>query len=687
MRISLTLGLLSAAVAQQRSEQHVETPPPVAVAHCTKAGGCKLEHMNLTLDGNWRWAHGMNCQGVGAARQCYSSGNCYTSGSWDKKACDDPDDCAQNCALEGVTGQEYKNTYGVVPVAGGVELKFVSMGAGGQNVGSRLYLMDTEETYKLFKLKNREFTFDVDVSGLPCGLNGAVYFSEMQVDGGKGGSNTAGAKYGTGYCDAQCPHDIKFMNGKANIKKWNITDTTGSLGSCCTEMDIWEANKASTAYTPHPCLNEGLEVCEGLKCGDTAKGERYQGLCDKDGCDFNSYRLGEHTFLGEGAGFTINTEKPITIVTQWITSDGTDYGDLTEIRRLYVQDGKVIQNSDASRVEGGGNSITDEFCAAQKKAFGDPNDFAKKGGLRSVGKTLDRGMVLVLSLWDDHISRMLWLDSNTGNKTTKDLFGSLRGPCPTDSGAPSELRSKYPSASVSYTNIMYGEIDSTYTAGDAAKPSSAEKADATFEAKLRAFSAPPTQAPPPPQPQQPVQQQPMQPQQVVQQPAQQPAQQPVQQQVQPVLTPQQVAQSQQGAASPASSSGGCGAAFDQCGGQQFTGGTCCQQGCTCEARGGFYSQCVPPEGMYMCNNQALTSVVMKQQSSDSAPLRGALGSSASDDSESGSTSRWAGGAAVWAAVPAALAAAALVAVGRTRARRASPGAAPAGGDDQPLIGC
>lgn len=58
-----------------------------------------------------------------------------------------------------------------------------------------------------------------DMFFMPCGLNGAVYFVEMDADGGKeratasGGSNTAGAKYGTGYCDAQCPHDMKFMEG------------------------------------------------------------------------------------------------------------------------------------------------------------------------------------------------------------------------------------------------------------------------------------------------------------------------------------------------------------------------------------------------------------------------------------------------------------------------------------------
>jgi cellulose 1,4-beta-cellobiosidase len=72
----------------------------------------------------------------------------------------------------------------------------------------------------MFKLLNKEFTFDVDVSNLPCGLNGALYFVEMNENGDIGGDNKAGAKYGTGYCDAQCPHDIKFINGAANSEGW-----------------------------------------------------------------------------------------------------------------------------------------------------------------------------------------------------------------------------------------------------------------------------------------------------------------------------------------------------------------------------------------------------------------------------------------------------------------------------------
>jgi hypothetical protein len=46
----------------------------------------------------------------------------------------------------------------------------------------------------MFKLIGNEFTFDVDLSQLPCGLNGALYFVSMPQKG----HGTPGAKYGTG---------------------------------------------------------------------------------------------------------------------------------------------------------------------------------------------------------------------------------------------------------------------------------------------------------------------------------------------------------------------------------------------------------------------------------------------------------------------------------------------------------
>lgn len=56
----------------------------------------------------------------------------------------------------------------------------------------------------MFNLTDSEFSFDVEVFKLACGLNGALYLTSMGADGGmsKYDDNNAGAKYGAGYCDA-----------------------------------------------------------------------------------------------------------------------------------------------------------------------------------------------------------------------------------------------------------------------------------------------------------------------------------------------------------------------------------------------------------------------------------------------------------------------------------------------------
>jgi hypothetical protein len=66
-----------------------------------------------------------------------------------------------------------------------------------------------------------------------------------------------------------------------------------------------------------------------------------------------------------------------------------------------LQNGKVIENS-KTNIPGidATASIMDKFCEQQKKAFGDQNDFKAKGGFAALGKVLDKGVVLVLSLWD-----------------------------------------------------------------------------------------------------------------------------------------------------------------------------------------------------------------------------------------------------------------------------------------------
>ena len=220
-------------------------------------------------------------------------------------------------------------------------------------------------------------------------------------------------------------------------------------------MDIWEANSISTAYTPHPCKGTGLVACtSATDCGDGDN--RYKGVCDKDGCDFNSYRMGVKNFYGPGA--TLDTKAKMTVVTQFIGSGSS----LSEIKRFYIQNGKVYKNSQSTISGVSGNSITDAFCKAQKSAFGDTSSFATLGGLNAMGASLARGHVLVMSLWDDHAVNMLWLDSTYPTTADASKPGIARGTCPTTSGAPADVEANSPNSSVVFSNIRFGPIGSTF---------------------------------------------------------------------------------------------------------------------------------------------------------------------------------------------------------------------------------
>lgn len=453
------LAFLSTSLTQNTGTQKTEYHLPLTVQVCQSSGSCSNVQAKVTMDANWRWTHNAN-----------GYTNCYTGNTWDANLCPDPATCTANCVLEGVTSGDWNSPYGVFSTGSQLQLNFVTYGQYGNNIGSRTYLLADDDNYYMFKLKNKEFTFDVDVSNLPCGLNGALYFVSMDQDGGKAAhpSNKGGARYGEGYCDAQCPHDIKFINGEANVLNWKPSPTdpnsgTGKYGSCCVEMDIWEANINDHAFTAHPCSQVGQYRCEGVECGDNSSGQRYDGVCDKDGCDFNGYRMGDKTFFGPGSGFTVDSSKPMTVVTQFITADGTDTGALTEIRRIFVQNGKVIQNS-MSNLPGlpKYNSITDANCVKQKTLFGETDAFSSKGGLKIMDQAFSKGMVLVMSLWDDHEANMLWLDSDYPLNKPKTTPGVTRGPCATDSGKPTDVESKYASSNVKYSNIRTGPIGSTY---------------------------------------------------------------------------------------------------------------------------------------------------------------------------------------------------------------------------------
>ena len=308
-------------------------------------------------------------------------------------------------------------------------------------------------------------------------------------------------------------------------------------------MDIWEANSISTAFTPHSSDPTGQTMCSGDACGGTYSSDRYAGVTDPDGCDFNSFRQGNKEFYGPGK--TVNTNSVFTVVTQFLTNTGTDSGTLSEIKRFYVQNGVVIPNSQSTIAGNPGNSLTDSFCKAQKTVFGDQDIYNLHGGFSSMSKALKDGMVLSLSLWDDYAANMLWLDSNYPVDADPAKPGIARGSCPTTSGVPADVEAAHPDAYVIYSNIKVGAINSTFNAGSVVNPptggsSSSTRATSSTTLRTSTTSTRTTTA----------------------------------------------------AATTSSAASGGAVRWGQCGGIGFTGPTTCQSPWTCTYSSPYYSQCL-----------------------------------------------------------------------------------------------
>jgi hypothetical protein len=190
-------------------------------------------------------------------------------------------------------------------------------------------------------------------------------------------------------------------------------------GTGCAEFDIQEANNKAMVYTTHTCQGTGQMASNGL--------------CDTGGCGFNAFRYGGKTFWGTD----VNPAQKMTIVTQFLASGTT----LTEIRRIYVQGGKKIPNPMLKIYNTADyDSITDGFC----KTAGHQTDGWH--ALSHMGDSFNRGHVLVFSLWDSN--DMGWLDAGE------------YGPC--DNPSKETIEAQHPNMKVTWSNIKYGDIDSTY---------------------------------------------------------------------------------------------------------------------------------------------------------------------------------------------------------------------------------
>ncbi|CAN8100294.1 unnamed protein product [Discula destructiva] len=342
--------------------------------------------------------------------------------------CPDQKTCQQNCVIEGIS--DY-TSHGVL--SNGSDLTLLMLGKDGTQHSPRIYLLnEAEDAYEVLKLTGQEFTFEVDMSKLPCGMNSALYLVEMDGSGGKDLSPdipVAGAPYGTGYCDAQC-FTTAFANGLGNVN--------GS-GVCCAELDIWEANARATQFAPHTCNETGVYLCDRASgaCGP-------DGVCDKSGCGMNPYKASTEFY---GLRKAVDTTRPFSVVSQF-PADAS--GVLTSYKRLYIQDGKVFETP---AINVGGlvqNYMDDAYCTAAGAA-----DYMDLGATKGMGDSMSRGMVLVFSLWWDTTSFMSWLDQSS----------SGAGPCNATEGNPAIIKTIQPDTQVTFSNVRWGDIGSTFSKG------------------------------------------------------------------------------------------------------------------------------------------------------------------------------------------------------------------------------
>jgi cellulose 1,4-beta-cellobiosidase len=200
--VSWSMVVLAQQIGNNTSEIH----PHLPTALCSLSG-CITQNTSIVLDSTFRWLH-----------TTPGTTNCIGQG-FNQSICPDPETCGKSCFLEGIANY---GDFGLETSGDKVKMNlFTKNGDVVKKASPRIYLYNEDEGgYHYFKLLSQELAFDVDMSKAGCGTNSALYFIEMSQTGDRDEMNPAGAKYGTGYCDAQCPK-LNFVKGRVR-KQYQI---------------------------------------------------------------------------------------------------------------------------------------------------------------------------------------------------------------------------------------------------------------------------------------------------------------------------------------------------------------------------------------------------------------------------------------------------------------------------------
>jgi len=156
-------GLLALAAAQQIGKTP-EVHPKLPTQLCTTRHGCVTQQTSVVLD-----ALTHSIQNIKTGASCENS-----TGFPDQTICPNAQACGRNCAIQGIN--DYSQ-HGVTVSGNSMTLhQYLNINGTETSVSPRVYLLAPGgQNYDLLKLLNQEFTFTVDVSNLPCGMNGALY--------------------------------------------------------------------------------------------------------------------------------------------------------------------------------------------------------------------------------------------------------------------------------------------------------------------------------------------------------------------------------------------------------------------------------------------------------------------------------------------------------------------------------